>query len=57
MNIQQDIRHSLLRHDEEYGDLLIGLLEDLEDGRVSTVKIKERLMIELTEWVLEEGAD
>ncbi len=48
MNIQQDIRHSLLRNDEEYGNLLIGLLEDLEDGRVSTVKIKERLMIELT---------
>lgn len=55
MDIQLDIKDKLLKKDSEYGYLILDLLKDIEDGRISEVKIKERLMVEITSWVMEEG--
>lgn len=55
MSIQADVESKIRENDTEYSRLLLSFLQDIDDGRISERKIKERLMTEVTEWVLEEG--
>lgn len=57
MSIQEDVKNKIMKYDKEYSILLLSLLQDIDDGRISDRKIKDRLLEEVTEWVLEEGDD
>lgn len=57
MSIQEDVKNKIMAQDKEYVSLLISLLQDIDDGRISDRKIRERLLEEVTEWVLEEGVE
>lgn len=55
MSIQEDVKNKITAYDKEYSVLLLSLLQDIDDGRISDRKIKERLLEEVTEWVIEDG--
>ncbi len=57
MSIQEDVKNKIMLQDKEYAGLLLSLLQDIDDGRISDRKIRERLLEEVTEWVLEEGVE
>lgn len=57
MSIQEDVKNKITKHDKEYSTLLLSLLKDIDDGRISDRKIKDRLLEEVTEWVLEERGE
>lgn len=55
MSIQQDIQRKIEEYsDPTYADLLLELIEKIEKGTVSHTKIKESILYELTELVIEE---
>ncbi|UDM80390.1 hypothetical protein [Vagococcus fluvialis] len=57
MSIQEDVKNKITKYDKEYSTLLLSLLQDIDDGRISDRKIKDRLLEEVTEWVLEDGGE
>jgi len=54
MTLQQDIEDKILSEEDELRDILLDLVIDIDDGKRTITKIKEKLLDDIRELVYQE---